>query len=188
MSPRLTSRSLDRSLRPHLHQVIKKRRPAPHVGEGRRRRAIDVATARRELVPVDAGGDGHAGANALGERDPGLKPAAVVVDLGPLARRSSPRLRASSADSSIVGSPAAAAMAGRVGERRVEELGPRRAEQLQADNAPPGPGASAGLRAAGCRSAAGRGHRPSSARNRARTCPTGSGRRRRQTGRNARGC
>ena len=75
-----------------------------------------------ELVPVDAGGDGHAGPDAAGERDPGLEPAAVVEDLGPLARRSSRAFAASSADSSIVGIAGRGAMAGRVGERRVEEL------------------------------------------------------------------
>ena len=41
--------------------------------------------ARGELVPVDAGGDGHAGPDAAGQGDAGLEPAAVVVDLGPLA-------------------------------------------------------------------------------------------------------
>src|SRR4051794_30923467 len=42
---------------PHLDQVIKKRRAAPHVGEGRGGGAVDVRPAGGELVPVDAGGD-----------------------------------------------------------------------------------------------------------------------------------
>ena len=118
--------------------------------------------------------------------DAGLEAPAVVVDLGPLAvaQAAARGVLGGQLDRRVAGG---GAVAWRVGEGRVEELRTRRAEELERV---PGRQVGAGLRVLARRDVRRQrveARRPSSARSRARTCPRAWGRRRRRTGRNARG-
>src|SRR5262249_43668639 len=108
---------------PNLDEVVEECRPTAHVGERGRRGAVDVGAAGHELVPVDPGGHRDARPDAPLQRHPGPEAPAVVVDLGPVAG-AEPAARGvliGQLDRRLAGG---GAMAGRAGERRVEELRP----------------------------------------------------------------
>lgn len=157
---------------PHFHQIIKKRRAATHIGQGRRGRAVDVGGTPRKLVPVDSGGHSHTRANAAAGADPRQKSSSVIVHLGPLASLE-PRFSASSTASSTSGSPAAVRWCAELANVELRNCGRGGLTSCSGYFAARS-GARAGLRVAACTQATGQIHRPSSALSKARISRTAS--------------
>src|SRR5262249_55472318 len=114
----------------NLDEVIEECRSAPHIRQRGGRGAVDVRAAGDELVPVDPGGDGDAWPHASGQGDPRPEAPAIVEDVGPVA------VAQAAARGILVGQldrgiARGRTMARRIGEGRVEELRPRRAEELE---------------------------------------------------------